>query len=375
MNTISGISLPAPSRFPVLRRRLLAWFHARKRALPWRATRDPYRIWISEVMLQQTRVAAVLPYYERFLKLFPNVRALARAREDEVLEAWAGLGYYSRARNLQRAARQIVRNHAGRFPRRREDALELPGVGRYTAAAVLSIAYGAPLAVLDGNVARVLARLAAVRGDLRQPKRWRQLEDAAQRLLVPRAAGAWNQALMELGATVCTPRAPACPECPLECFCRARALGVQEKLPEKRVKRPPENVRLAAAVLLDPLRRTLLVRPLDGAGNALFSRMWQFPAVAAAREPEAALRRHVRETLGIDVAHCVALPAARHAVTYRRVTLLPFLLPVEELPGFARGNNGAAESTAIPLEEVERWPTSNATRKIARRALRGVPRA
>jgi A/G-specific adenine glycosylase len=354
---------------------LLAWFHARKRALPWRATRDPYRIWISEIMLQQTRVAAVLPYYRRFLARFPSVRALARAREDVVLEVWAGLGYYSRARNLQRAAREIVRHHAGRFPRTQEAALELPGVGRYTAAAVLSIAYGAPLAVLDGNVARVLARLGALRGDLRQPARWKQLEDAAQQLLTPRAASAWNQALMELGATVCTPRSPACSECPLERFCRARALGVQEKLPEQRAKRPPENVHLAAAVLLDPLRRTLLLRRQDGASDGLFSRMWQFPAVVAAGEPEAALRRHLRDSLGIDAGRCVALPTARHAVTYRRVTLLPFLLPVDELPGSAAVSHESAKSTVIPLEEVERWPTSSATRKIARSALRGAPRA
>lgn len=371
-NTQLAVAIPAGSRLAEFRRRLLAWFHTRKRALPWRSTRDPYRIWISEIMLQQTRVAAVLPYYRRFLARFPNVRVLARAPEDSVLESWAGLGYYSRARNLQRAAREIVRCHAGHFPRTLEAALELPGVGRYTAAAVLSIAYGAPLAVLDGNVARVLARLGAVRGDVRRPARWRQLEAAAQRLLVPRSAGFWNQAMMELGATVCTPRAPACPECPVERFCRARALGLQDQLPGKRAKRAPEIVRLAAAVLLDPRRRTLLVRPQDGTGDGLFSRMWQFPAVAAAREPEAALRRHLRDALAIDAAHCITLPAARHTVTFRRIVLLPFLLPVDELPQPGAASGPAAESTAIPLEDVERWPTSSATRKIARTAIRGA---
>jgi A/G-specific adenine glycosylase len=355
-----------------VRRRLLSWFEARKRALPWRATRDPYRIWLSEVMLQQTRVAAVLPYYERFLNLFPNVRALACAPEDEVLEAWAGLGYYSRARNLQLAAREILRRHAGRFPRTPAAALALPGVGRYTAAAVLSIAYGAPLAVLDGNVARVLARLGAVRGDLRRPARWRQLEDVAQRLLAPRAAGAWNQAMMELGATVCTPRTPICGECPFAQFCRARALGLQQKIPSKRLKRAPVSVRLAAAILLDTHSRTLLVQPQDGVENGLFSRMWQFPAVRAGRDAEAALRRHLRDSLSIEAAQCVALPAARHSVTYRRVTLLPFLLWVDELPAPAAGRGSAAELTTLPLEEVERWPTSSATRKIARAALRGA---
>jgi len=415
-----ALLLPSAGRLHDFRRRLLAWFRARQRPLPWRQTRDPYRIWISEVMLQQTRVAAVLPFYQRFVARFPSVRALARAPVEAVLEAWAGLGYYTRARNLQRAAKEIVRKHRGRFPQIPKDALALPGVGRYTAAAVLSIAHGAPLAVLDGNVARVLARLGArqgdVRSDLRRRARWQQLESAAQRLL-PRAActpGAWNQAMMELGATVCTPRAPACGDCPVANLCRARAMGLQEQIPGKRVKRAPVDVRLAAAVLLDPLRRTLLVLPEDGAGNGLFSRMWQFPAVeittrhlltgtrkgtalavptsarsSGALAPEVGsrnshtiygtgssgaerkLRRHLRETLGLEAAECVALPAARHTVTFRRVTLLPFLVPVEELPRERRARTGAGDSTHIALADVERWPTSSATRKIARAALRG----
>ena len=364
-----------------LQRHLLSWFDRRKRALPWRATRDPYRIWISEVMLQQTRVATVLPFYERFVARFPTVRALARAQQEAVLEAWAGLGYYSRARNLQRAAQEIVRKHRGRFPRTLEDALALPGVGRYTAAAVLSIAYNVPLAVLDGNVARVLARLGAMRGDVRQPALWRRLQSAAENLL-PRTSrgaagtpGAWNQAMMELGATVCTPRAPACGECPVASFCRARALGLQHQIPGKRPKRAPVDVQLAAAVLLDPLRRTLLVQPKDGAGDALFSRMWQFPAVEVGSGAEGALRRHLRRSLGVEAAECVALPAARHTVTFRRVTLLPFLVPVDKLPQARRPRAGPADSTHIALADVERWPTSSATRKIARAAMRGVQAA
>jgi len=363
-------------------RRLLAWFHAKKRALPWRETRDPYRIWISEVMLQQTRVAAVLPYYRRFLARFPTVRALARAPERDVLQVWAGLGYYSRARNLQAAARAIVRQHAGRFPQTLEAALALPGVGRYTAAAVLSIAYGAPLAVLDGNVARVLARLAALRGDLRRPARWKQLEAAAQQLQPARAPGDWNQAMMELGATVCTPQAPACGLCPVAKFCRARARNLQEKIPAPRKKPAPQDVRLAAAVLLDPLQRTLLLRPAPRSGDGLFSRMWQFPAVHALPQggTEAALQQHLREHLGIEAPRCIPLPAARHTVTFRRVTLLPFLVPVDKLPEAPApgdGNDPARGESAgrlrLPLRQVEDWPTSSATRKIARRALASAP--
>ncbi|HET9400750.1 MAG TPA: hypothetical protein VFO34_07345, partial [Candidatus Acidoferrales bacterium] len=194
--------------------------------MPWRTTRDPYRIWISEIMLQQTRVAAVLPYYERFLKRFPDVEALARAKSESVLAMWAGLGYYSRAKNLHAAAKQITERHGSKFPRERAVALELAGIGDYTSAAILSIAYGAQHAALDGNVARVLARLGAIRGDLRVPRRWKQLSIAADLLLARRAAGDWNQAMMELGAIVCTPRAPRCAACPIAKYCRANALGL-----------------------------------------------------------------------------------------------------------------------------------------------------
>src|SRR5690348_4208134 len=172
-----------PADLPAFQEQLLGWFAGAKRDLDWRNTRDPYRVWISEIMLQQTRVAAVLPYYKRFLARFPTMHEVARARLDAVLRSWTGLGYYSRARNLHRAAKEMVARHGGEFPRSLEQALALPGIGEYTAAAVLSIAHREPHAVLDGNVARVLARLGAIRGDLRQPKRWRGLASAASALL------------------------------------------------------------------------------------------------------------------------------------------------------------------------------------------------
>src|ERR1700730_6175523 len=215
-------------------------------------------------MLQQTRVAAVVPYYESFLVRFPQLKALASARYEAVLSHWAGLGYYIRARNLLRAAQEIEARHAGNFPREYEAALALPGIGRYTAAAVLSIAYDAPHAVLDGNVARVLARIGALHGDLRAPAMWRKLEATAQDLLARNVPGEWNQAMMELGATVCTPKSPRCDECPVEKLCRARQLGIAEKLPAARTKRATVEVTLAAAVLLDPRGRTMLVRQRNG---------------------------------------------------------------------------------------------------------------
>jgi A/G-specific adenine glycosylase len=342
-----------------LRRRLLTWFAARKRDLPWRRTHDPYRIWLSEIMLQQTRVAAVIPYYERFLAAFPDVRALASAREDRVLANWAGLGYYSRARNLHRAAKEIVSRHAGEFPREFQSALDLPGIGRYTAAAVLSIAYDAPHAVLDGNVARVLARLGVLRGDLRAPGMWRKLEATVQDSLARKTPGDWNQAMMELGATVCTPNSPRCEECPVERWCRARQLGIEETLPQARSKRDTIDVTLAAAVLLDPRGRTLLVRQPNGDG-ALFSRMWQFPAVETARSDErTTLARHLREKFDVEVnGNLTPLAAARHSVTFRNIRLEPYLIRVARLPRVRGGR-------VTPLGQVQRLPISNATRKIA----------
>jgi A/G-specific adenine glycosylase len=210
------------------RKQLLGWFRQFQRDLPWRRTKNPYRIWLSEIMLQQTRVAAVIPYYDRFLERFPDVHALAGASQEEVLRLWSGLGYYSRARNLQKAAQQIVAKHGGQFPIRLENALALPGIGNYTAAAILSIAYGEKHAVLDGNVARVLARLGAKHGDIREPQRWQELQKKADSLLDPKSPGDWNQALMELGATLCTPKSPQCLLCPVAQFCEGRKLGIAE---------------------------------------------------------------------------------------------------------------------------------------------------
>jgi len=349
----------AAADLPEFQAQLLGWFAQSKRDLDWRATQDPYRVWISEIMLQQTRVAAVVPYYRRFLERFPTVGDLAAAREDAVLRHWAGLGYYSRARNLHRAAKEIVARHGGEFPSRLEDALALPGIGGYTAAAVLSIAYGAPHAVLDGNVARVLARLGAIRGDLRRPKRWRELSAAADAPLPPAKEnpGDWNQAMMELGATVCTPRAPRCDACPVSRWCRAHALGVALRLPSPRPKPKPVRLALSAAVLLDPRGRTLLVRQQSG-HSALFSNLWQFPAVQSTKPAPERLDAYLRSEFGITAA-LAPLPRARHTVTFRRILLAPFLVRVPKLP------LGVPGARTLRLAEIGRLPISSATKKIA----------
>ena len=348
----------SPAQLKTFQKRLLRWFRAHKRDLPWRASRDPYRIWVAEVMLQQTRIAAVMPYYDRFLKNLPDVESLASAPLSDVLKLWSGLGYYSRARNLHQAAKEITSHHHGNFPCTLDEALELPGIGTYTAAAVLSIAFDVPLGVVDGNVARVLARLHAIRGDLREPRRWRELANTAQHWLARDAPGDWNQALMELGEVICTPQIPRCEICPVSKWCRAYKLGLTQKIPAPRVKRATEHITIAAAILRDARGRTLLVKDPGAHDHVLFSRMWQFPAIQVAHDPRTELQAHVRATLGIPSIALQELPAARHGVTFRNITLLPFLAHVEQLPKLPR-------TRTLSLENLSRVPISNATRKIA----------
>jgi A/G-specific adenine glycosylase len=367
-------TLKAP-RLKQFRRNLLKWFLREKRTLPWRERRDPYRIWISEIMLQQTRVAAVIPYYERFLQRFPTIEALARARVESVLQFWAGLGYYSRARNLHQAAKEIVAQHEGTFPRTMEAALTLPGIGAYTSAAILSIAYGFPAAVLDGNVARVLARLGAVQGDLRDPKRWSELDAAANTLLDANDPSDWNESIMELGAMICTPRAPQCGLCPVAEFCLARALGIQNELPAKRVKRATENVTLAAAVLLDSENRTILVRPRKEKAKSesagLFSNLWQFPGVVVRQDGRAEIAAELRKLFKskpfAQTLKMQRLGEANHTVTFRKISLAPYLIRVKNLPAASD-----ATKKQIALTSVAKMAVSSATRKIAALATKAV---
>jgi A/G-specific adenine glycosylase len=358
------------------RNNLLEWFRQFQRDLPWRRTRDPYRIWLSEIMLQQTRVAAVIPYYERFLERFPTVGALAEAPEEEVLRLWSGLGYYSRARNLQKAAREIVAKHGGEFPRETVEALALPGIGAYTAAAILSIAYQQKLAALDGNVARLLARLGAVQGNLRANGAWPRLQKTADALLAEESAGDWNQAMMELGATLCTPRSPQCLLCPVTEFCEARRKGLAEEIPAKHVKRETVEITLATLVPVDAGGKTLLLPPPKRAGTAeaddvptLVSGMWHFPTFSVKRESAAsAVKNFAAESMfggKKTVADFEALRPVRHAVTYRAVTVLPFLVRVKRLPAV-----GGAQK--LELQKVSALAISNLTRKVAREAEKAL---
>jgi A/G-specific adenine glycosylase len=360
------------SELKKFRTELLGWFATYQRELPWRRDCEPYRIWISEIMLQQTRVAAVIPYFEKFCARFPDVQALAEAEEAEVLRMWSGLGYYSRARNLQAAAQQIVRDHGGTFPITESDIRSLRGIGKYTTNAILSIAFGKNHAVVEGNVARVVARLDAIRGDLREGRRWESLQRLADRLLAPASPGNWNQAMMELGAIICTPRSPQCLLCPVAKFCRARKLGIQELIPEKRKKRATVGVLLAAAVLVDERSKCILLPPPKNSTEkataddipTLVSNMWHFPTTVVSEDPESDLRRYLKNAVGAKrlPSRFIALRKIRHAVTYRAISLLPFRVEFKKLPRV-----GGAK--IILLKDFSSVPVSNLTRKVARAAL------
>ncbi|MEB2312102.1 MAG: A/G-specific adenine glycosylase [Sorangiineae bacterium] len=299
-----------------LARRLLVWFDANRRELPWRATRDPYAVWVSEVMLQQTQVTTVTPYYLRFMERFPDLEALARASEHEVLHVWQGLGYYSRARNLLAGARAVVERHAGRVPSEVRELTRLPGIGPYSAGAIASIAYERRVPLIDGNVVRVLTRLYALPGDPKRAPLARELAARAAALVPAERPGDFNQALMELGATVCVPRAPRCEACPLAKLCLGRARGVERELPELPKRAPPEPLTMVAAIV--ERRGRVLVRQVPPEAPR-WAGLWQFPnrALDPGEPPERALGR----LLGARVERAELMLRVRHRVTRYLVTL------------------------------------------------------
>ena len=319
---VTKVKMRQQDRLQTVREALPRWFRRNRRDLPWRGRRDPYAIWISEVMLQQTRVETVKPYYRRFLRAFPTSRALAGASLGSVLKAWEGLGYYSRAQNLHRAAKQIVSDLGGKLPGTMEGLRRLPGIGRSTAGAIASIAFGLDEPVLDGNVTRVLCRVFGIRQLPSQPKTQSRLWSLARRLIPPGGAGLFNQALMDLGATVCVPRKPRCRVCPIRKACRAFASSEQDKLPRKAKPRPLPHRDIVAGVVRRRGRILIDRRPPEG----LLGGLWEFPGgKVEPREPlRAALRREVREELGIDIRVEGPLLTVRHAYTHFRITLHVF---------------------------------------------------
>jgi A/G-specific adenine glycosylase len=295
--------------------RLLTWYGRAGRDLPWRSTRDPYRIWLSEIMLQQTGVATVIPYYRRFLDRFPSVEVLAKADIDEVINLWAGLGYYSRARNLHAAARMIVERYGGDFPGALDELMALPGVGRSTAGAILSIAFDRKAPILDGNVRRVLIRLYAVTDPPRSPAVERLLWRRAEELTPADRPHDYAQAIMDLGATVCTPRQPDCPICPLVEICRARALGLADRLPLRQEKKKVPLVRQVALLLEMKGRFLVGRRPLNG----MLGGLWEFPScdIGPGAIPQESVERLLQD-LGLQ-ATLVPVGSIRHAYSHFRV--------------------------------------------------------
>ena len=312
------------SSLPVadLQAALLTWAKGRRLHLPWRGETDPYRIWVSEIMLQQTRASSVAPYYLRFLERFPTVQALALAPLDDVLRLWEGLGYYARARSLHAAAQAVVNRHAGSLPGDIAALRALPGVGDYTAGAIASLAFGLAAPALDGNGRRVLARLGAVRGDPASPDIHRQLWDLARRLLTAATPGAFNVALMDLGAEVCTPRSPACAACPWSPHCLALAGGLVEQLPERAARQPLPHYDMVAGLISREGQVLIARRPASG----LLGGLWALPGGRRLDgEPLAdALIRAVREGLGVTVAVGAPIVVVRHAYTHFRITLHAF---------------------------------------------------
>jgi len=299
--------------------RLISWYRQQKRDLPWRQSKDPYRILVSEVMLQQTRVAAVLPYFERFVRQFPSFQALASASLDDVLKAWQGLGYYRRAQYLHEAAKIVAREYQGQLPNQPEMLASLPGVGPYTAAALASIVFGHPEPVLDGNSVRVLCRFFGIRGKPSLAQNRRRLRNLARHLMGRNSPGDFNQAMMELGAVVCTPRKPRCPDCPLVVACRAYQTQEVDLIPNRSRSRNLPHFHVAAGIIWNDGRILIAQRLPDG----MLANLWEFPGgkPEAGENLEECVIREIREELQIEVAVCCPFVAVEHAYSHFRITL------------------------------------------------------
>lgn len=290
---------------------LLEWYDRHRRALPWRESRDPYAIWVSETMLQQTRVSTVLSYYSRFLQAFPDISALAAAPEDEVLKLWEGLGYYSRARNLHRGAQQVAEEYGGALPHTVEELKTIRGIGPYTAGAIASIAFGEAVPAVDGNVIRVVSRLAGIRENVGIPSVRRQLEAAAAALVPKDRPGDFNQAVMDLGSAVCVPGTPDCGACPLRDVCDARANGDAEDLPELPRKNPPREICWDVALVLSH-GRVLMRRRTE----ALLNGLWIYPMTEGHQSP-AAITRSVKKATGLQVRNITFHSEAKHVFSHQ----------------------------------------------------------
>jgi A/G-specific adenine glycosylase len=344
-------------------RALIHWYQKGHRELPWRETTDPYRIWLSEIMLQQTQVNTVLPYYSRYLDRFPTIASLAEADEQEVIKLWEGLGYYARCRNLHAAARRIVSEQGGHFPETLKEVQALPGIGRSTAGAILTFAFGQRHPLLDGNVKRVIARLYDIdeevdRGAV-QKRMWKYSEALLSEADDP---AAFNQAVMELGATLCTRREPSCDRCPVEGHCYARARGTQSERPVKRPRKKSPHYNIAVGVIRDHGHILIQLRPPSG----LLGGLWEFPG--GKQEPDEALeeavRREIQEELGVEVRVGALIAAVKHAYSHFRITLHAFDC---ELVSGTPVSHASQEWRWVAPEDLDQYAFPKANRTVLER--------
>ncbi|NLE75132.1 MAG: A/G-specific adenine glycosylase [Chloroflexi bacterium] len=353
------MTLPPP-RFPS--EALLRWYAGHARNLPWRESADPYAVWVSEIMLHQTRVDTALPYYRRFLARFPDVHTLAAADLSDILKLWEGLGYYRRAQNLHRAAQIVVARHGGAFPASWEALRALPGVGDYTAGAILSIAFGQDCPAVDGNAARVLARWAALEEPIDTARGLAAVRRWAQQALPLGRAGAFNQALMDLGAAVCRPRKPPCEACPLGATCSARLAGRQGELPRRTPRRGTPHYQVTAALLVREGQLLIAQRPAE----SMLGGLWEFPG-GKQEEGETlpqCLQREILEELALEIAVGEPFMALDHAYTHFRITLHTFwctLLRADQTPRC----QGCNDWRWVQPEQLVAFPLSAADRRIA----------
>jgi A/G-specific adenine glycosylase len=341
-------------------KKLLLWYRSRERNLPWRKNPKPYAVWVAEIMAQQTRLETMLPYYHRWMRRFPSVKSLAKAQEQDVLELWEGLGYYSRARNLCRAALIVKEEYGGRLPRTIDELQKLPGVGTYTAGAIASLAFGADEPAVDGNAVRVLSRLFNVKDPPTSGKGNRRFWELAKKHLPIGQAADYNQALMDLGATVCTAKNPKCDVCPVAQYCKGRKLGVQEKLPVK-LKPAEMPLREFAAAVIRTDRRILIVRrPTSG----LLGGMWEFPniEIASTKQAKAKLRQVLRKEFGFTPTLTAKLATFQHTYSHFYALLLTYDCPVNgDVPKLKH----VADQRWVKPDELKKFPMGRLDRRIA----------
>jgi A/G-specific adenine glycosylase len=338
-----------------IQKNLLHWFKRNARDLPWRRTRSPYAIWVSEIMLQQTQVPTVIPYYKRFLKTFPAIRRLAEADLSEVLMVWEGLGYYSRARNLHKASQEVLSRFKGKLPYTLDDLLSLPGIGRYTAGAILSIAFNKEAPILDGNVKRVLSRLFAISNSPGRDKAEGLLWNFSETLIPKGHAGSFNQALMDLGSMICTPRDPQCIHCPLSRLCKAKTEGNPEKYPAREAKKRIPHIHAAGAVIQKNGEVLLTQRPPKG----LLGGLWEFPnwKIECREGLQEQLKRWIKSELGIRVKSIKPLGSFNQTFSHFKLTLHVNLCHIH-----GEKNYG----TWVPVRDLHLFPMSRLHRIIAR---------